>query len=124
MSEIASAAQLTQIHAQPPLSWYFDPKVLAAEQRVLFEQGPGYVGHALLVPNLGDYHVLDWMDNAKMLVRNEHGVELLSNICRHRQATCWKGAVAQKISCVRCTAGLTGWMADKWAPRISRTTLV
>ena len=91
MSEIASAAQLIQIQAPPPLRWYFDPKVSEVEQRVLFDSGPGYVGHQLLVPNVGDYHVLDWMGNAKMLVHNEHGVELLSNICRHRQATMLEG---------------------------------
>ena len=100
MSEIASAAQLTPIQTQPPISWYFDPKVLEAEQRVLFEQGPGYVGHELLVPNVGDFHVLGWMDNAKMLVRNERGVELLSNICRHRQATMLEGrGSAKNIVC-------------------------
>ena len=87
MSEIANVTQLTQAQTQPPLSWYFDPKILEAEQRVLFDRGPAYVGHELLVPNVGDYHALNWMDNAKILVHNEHGVELLSNICRHRQAT-------------------------------------
>ncbi len=89
MSEIAKSEYLTQTSAQPPLSWYFDPKVLEAERRILFEQGPNYVGHELMVPNLGDYHVLD--GNAQMLVRNPNGVELLSNICRHRQATMLEG---------------------------------
>ncbi|HEU0188052.1 MAG TPA: aromatic ring-hydroxylating dioxygenase subunit alpha [Gallionellaceae bacterium] len=100
MSEIAQDAQFKQVSAQPPLSWYFDPKVLEVEQRVLFEPGPNYAGHELMVPNLGDYHVLEWMDNAKMLVRNENGVELLSNICRHRQATMLTGrGNAQHIVC-------------------------
>jgi choline monooxygenase len=88
MSEIAKIDQFTPVSAQPPLRWYFDRKILELEQRVLFDAGPNYVGHELMVPNQGDYHVLQWMDNAKMLVRNEHGVELLSNICRHRQTHC------------------------------------
>ena len=96
MTEIADFYNPTKVHRQPPLSWYFDPKILEIEQRVLFDSGPGYVGHELLVPNVGDYHVLSWMDNAKVLVRNESGVQLLSNICRHRQATMLEGRGSAK----------------------------
>ncbi len=91
MSEIAKIEQFSPVSAQPPLRWYFDPKVLEVEQRVLFDAGPNYVGHELMVPNQGDYHVLEWLDNAKMLVRNEQGVEFISNICRHRQAIMLEG---------------------------------
>ena len=89
MSEIAKLQQLTELPIAPPMSWYFDPHIMAAEQRALFANGPSYVGHELMVPNLGDYHVLD--GGAQMLVRNASGVELLSNICRHRQATMLEG---------------------------------
>jgi phenylpropionate dioxygenase-like ring-hydroxylating dioxygenase large terminal subunit len=100
MSEIAKLQQFNPVSAQPPLRWYFDPKVLEIEQRVLLDAGPQYVGHELMVPNLGDYHVIEWMDKAKMLVRNENGVELLSNICRHRQATMLEGrGTAKNIVC-------------------------
>lgn len=100
MSEIAKLVQFNPVSAQPALRWYFDPQVLEVEQRVLFDAGPRYVGHELMVPNAGDYHVLGWMDNARMLVRNENGVELLSNICRHRQATLLEGrGNAQHIVC-------------------------
>ncbi|MDP2760662.1 MAG: aromatic ring-hydroxylating dioxygenase subunit alpha [Sideroxyarcus sp.] len=91
MSEIARLRQFNPVSAQPPLRWYFDPQVLEIEQHVLFDAGPRYVGHELMTPNAGDYHVLEWMDDARMLVRNEDGVELLSNICRHRQATLLQG---------------------------------
>lgn len=91
MSEIARLKQLYPVSAQPPLRWYFDPQVLEIEQRVLFDNGPQYVGHELMVPNDGDYYVLEWKDNSQMLVRNDNGVELLSNICRHRQATILQG---------------------------------
>ncbi|MFA6972943.1 MAG: aromatic ring-hydroxylating dioxygenase subunit alpha, partial [Gallionella sp.] len=98
MSNIATMNQLTPAQVQPPLGWYFDPKILEVEQRVLFEQGPNYVGHELMVPSLGDYQVL--RDEAQMLVRNPNGVELLSNICRHRQATMLQGrGNAQHIVC-------------------------
>jgi phenylpropionate dioxygenase-like ring-hydroxylating dioxygenase large terminal subunit len=44
-----------------------------------------------MVPNLGDYHTLEWADHAKLLVRNPSGVELLTNVCRHRQAIIVEG---------------------------------
>ena len=77
---------------QLPIDWYFDPRVAAIEQKVLFEQGPGYVGHELMVPEVGDYRSLEWMNNARTLVRNQNGVELLSNVCRHRQSILLKGS--------------------------------
>lgn len=91
MSNMAEISQLTEMSVQLPVDWYLDPKILEIEKRILFDQGPGYVGHEIMVPNVGDYYVPEWMNNAKVLVRNEHGIELLSNICRHRQALLLKG---------------------------------
>ncbi len=112
MSDLASQRALSRATAQLPVHWYFDPQVYALEQRALFQRGPGYVGHELLVPNVGDYHVLERLDNAKTLVRGAHGVELLSNICRHRQAIMLKGRGNTRTSIVcpihRWTYGLDG----------------
>jgi choline monooxygenase len=91
MSNLATADRLRQSASQLPVSWYCDPAILELEQQVLFARGPGYVGHELMVPEVGDYHALAWRDNAQVLVRNASGVELLSNICRHRQAVMLKG---------------------------------
>ncbi len=91
MSDIASRAQVRPAHCQLPVDWYFDPELFAREQRLLFAGGSNYVGHELMVPNVGDYHSLAWMDHAKVLVRNAGGVELLSNVCRHRQAIMLEG---------------------------------
>jgi phenylpropionate dioxygenase-like ring-hydroxylating dioxygenase large terminal subunit len=44
-----------------------------------------------MVPNVGDYHTLAWQDHAQVLVRNAGGVELLSNVCRHRQSIMLEG---------------------------------
>jgi choline monooxygenase len=53
-----------------------------------------------MVPRVGDYHALAWMDDAKVLVRNEGGVELLSNVCRHRQSILLEGrGNVQNIVC-------------------------
>lgn len=73
-------------HPQLSIDWYWDPQIYELEKQLLFSQGPGYVGHELMVPEMGDYYVLAAQNNAKVLVRNENGVELLSNVCRHRQA--------------------------------------
>lgn len=91
MSDLATAKRLRAATSQLPVSWYCDPKVFAAEQRALFPRGPGYVGHELMVPEPGDYHALSWRDDAQVLVRNAQGIELLSNICRHRQAIMLQG---------------------------------
>ena len=86
MSDLATAGHLRQSTTQFPPSWYCDPRVLELEQRHLLVRAPGYVGHELMVPNDGDFQVLALRNDAQMLVRNPGGVELLSNICRHRQA--------------------------------------
>ncbi|AQR64678.1 Rieske (2Fe-2S) protein [Aquaspirillum sp. LM1] len=91
MSDLASAQLLTASAAQLPVYTYFDPAFYALEQQLLFADAPQYYGHALMVPNVGDYHTLEWMGHGKMLKRNEDGVQLLSNVCRHRQALMLKG---------------------------------
>jgi len=91
MSDLSSVAAISKTSPQLPVSWYFDPGIYELEKRLLFDQGPGYIGHELMVPNPGDYQTLEWQGHAKALVRNPHGLELLSNVCRHRQAIMLKG---------------------------------
>ena len=91
MSNLATADRLRAATSPLPISWYCDPAIYDLEQTLLFDRGPGYVGHELMVPNQGDYYALDWRDNAEVLVRSADGVELLSNICRHRQAIMLNG---------------------------------
>jgi phenylpropionate dioxygenase-like ring-hydroxylating dioxygenase large terminal subunit len=91
MSDLATVKALQQSNAQLPVNWYFDERIAALEQRLLFEKGPGYVGHELMVPNVGDYNSLDWAGDSHALVHGEAGIELLSNVCRHRQSTILKG---------------------------------
>jgi choline monooxygenase len=92
MSDLASQKAL--IHASPalPVSSYFDPAVLALEQERLFARGPGYVGHALMAPGDRDYRAIEWHNGgAWALVNNGGRHDLVSNICRHRQAMMLKG---------------------------------
>lgn len=91
---------MMQTPVQLPVDWYFDPRILELEKRLLFDQGSGYVGHEAMLPNIGDYHVLEWMGDAKVLVRNKNDIKLLSNVCRHRQALLLKGrGNARNIVC-------------------------
>jgi len=86
MSRLLSAAELSAPVSQLPPAAYFDAALFAHEQERLFAGGPGYVGHELMVPAPGDYTVLDARSKAQTLTRNERGVHLISNVCRHRQA--------------------------------------
>ncbi len=100
MSDLAESALLASKAPQLPVHWYFDPAVYALEKKLLFEQGHGYAGHELMVPQAGDYRALETHDGARVLVRNTDGVELLSNVCRHRQARMLDGAGnARNIVC-------------------------
>lgn len=91
MTDLAGSLTLAPAVSRLPVSWYLDPRVLELERRFLFADAPGYVGHSLMVPNPNDYYTLEWADHGKMLVNNDNGVELLTNVCRHRQAIIVEG---------------------------------
>lgn len=94
MSDLANLANLARIasqHAQLPVHVYHDAALLQREISQLFERGPRYVAHELMVPNVGDFATLMQENEGRMLVRNQHGIELLSNVCRHRQALMLNG---------------------------------
>ena len=83
--------QLQPALSQLPVSSYFDEALFQREMALIFQNGPRYVGHSLSVPNLGDYHALPQEAGGRALVRTASGVELVSNVCRHRQALMLKG---------------------------------
>ena len=91
MSDLASLAKLARSTAQLPVGVYFDDALLQKEKKQLFQQGPQYAGHQLMVPNVGDYAALAWENEGRILVRNPQGIELMSNVCRHRQAKMLSG---------------------------------
>ena len=114
MSDLGLTHQLQPAESQLPVNWYHDQAQFDLEQRLIFNRSPGalgYIGHELMVPNAGDYHAVGWMNDALALVRNQHGVELISNVCRHRQAIMLNGRGILRppaaTSSVRCTAGPT-----------------
>ena len=92
MSKLLGLRELQPVATQLPVSWYFDPAIYQRELEVFFKRGPGYVGHELMVPSLNDYRVLEMTNGAWSLVHNLSGIDLISNVCRHRQAVMLKGA--------------------------------
>ena len=72
--------------SQLPVASYFDAVLFQRELETLFRPGTRYIGHDLSVPALGDFHTLAQEGEGRALVRTADGVELLSNVCRHRQA--------------------------------------
>ena len=97
MSDLANLAKLARSDAQLPVTVYFDESLLKQEIQQLFHRGPRYAGHELMVPNPGDFATLAWENEGRMLVRGTDTpdgpgpIELLSNVCRHRQAKMLNG---------------------------------
>ncbi len=83
--------QLQQAASQLPVSSYFDEALFQRERELLFARGPRYVGHALSVPEVGSYFALPQEGEGRALVRTPRGVDLVSNVCRHRQAVILRG---------------------------------
>jgi len=87
-----SSLQSQQAATQLPVPSYFDAALFAREKELLFDAGPRYVGHELAVPGASDYFALPQEGEGRALVRNAQGeIQLVSNICRHRQAIMLKG---------------------------------
>lgn len=125
MSNLSTALNLVPSETQLPVSAYFDEALYQTEIERLFKHGPGYVGHELMVPEVGDYHTLAAEAEGRVLVRNPNGVELLSNVCRHRQAIMLNGrGNAQNIVCPlhRWTYDLKGELLG--APHFERQPCV
>lgn len=78
-------------HSQLPIDWYLNPDVYALELKHLFARAPQYLGHELMTPNAGDYYALPWLNEAKALINDQGQHQVISNICRHRQAIMLNG---------------------------------
>jgi choline monooxygenase len=92
MSDLSPALNaLRRSDTQLPVSVYFDEQLYKQELECIFQSGPRYLGHALSVPEVGDYYALPQELEGRALVRSPQGIELISNVCRHRQAVMLKG---------------------------------
>ena len=80
--------------AQLPVRSYFDEGLFRAEQELIFQPAPLYLGHELALPEVGDHLALAQEGEGRALVRSApgpEGITLLSNVCRHRQAVMLRG---------------------------------
>ncbi len=92
MSDLSLSLQaLERSRSQLPVSSYFDTDLFRMEQQRVLQHGPRYLGHALAVPEVGDYLALAQEGQGRALVHTRDGVELVSNVCRHRQAVMLQG---------------------------------
>ena len=92
MSDLSvTPAALERSRSQLSVSSYFDDALFRREMAVLFADRPRYLGHQLAVPEIGDFYALPQEGEGRALVRTERGVELISNVCRHRQALILRG---------------------------------
>ncbi|HUG22661.1 aromatic ring-hydroxylating oxygenase subunit alpha [Piscinibacter sp.] len=82
---------LERSRSQLSVASYFDDDLFRREMELVFQHGPRYLGHELSVPEVGDYHALPQEGEGRALVRTSRGVELISNVCRHRQAVMLRG---------------------------------
>lgn len=104
MTDIGREAHFAPAQTQLAVSSYFDPIVFAHEQELIFKNSALYIGHEKFVPQIGDWRTLPQEDAGRVLVRNADKVELISNVCRHRQAI-MLGGVAGDVSSARISAG-------------------
>ena len=107
--------QLQQAASQLPVSSYFDEALHQLELRNIFQRGPRYVGHQLAVPAEGDYYALPQEGEGRALVRTASGVELISNVCRHRQAVMLKGRGSLHQSAKGSAGGNIVCPLHRWA---------
>jgi choline monooxygenase len=106
--------QLQQATSQLPVSSYFDEALYQRELKLIFQRGPRYVGHVLSVPNVGDYATLAQESQGRALVHTPHGIELISNVCRHRQAVMLRGRGSVNTTHQGATAGNIVCPLHRW----------
>lgn len=122
MNDIGRLAHVEQAVSPLHVRAYFDQALYAREQERIFKQCATYMGHEKGVPEPGDWRRLPHEEGGRVLVRNARGVELVSNVCRHRQALILGGETGAvtgpgnpaatcrppaATSSARCTAGPT-----------------
>jgi choline monooxygenase len=117
VTHVARTVHLQQALQPAPLkvSSYFDAATYEAEQQRIFSHAPKYVGHSLAVPQVGDYYALPQEGEGRVLMRTPDArggdrLELISNVCRHRQAIMLHGRGHQAQSNIICP--LHRWTYD------------
>lgn len=111
MLTLKSAPFQSKIFSQLPVHSYVDSNIFELEKKTIFSKYPKYLGHRLMAPEHGNFQVLDVVDKSAVLVNNHGKINVLSNICRHRQALMLenRGSVSHIVCPLhRWTYGLNG----------------
>ncbi len=106
--------RLQQSASQLPVASYFDAALYAREQECIFQSSPRYIGHRLAVPEPGDFYTLPQESGGRALVRSPNRVDLISNVCRHRQAVILKGGGSLLHSQPGCASGNLVCPLHRW----------
>jgi len=92
MSDLSESLEaLARSRTQLPVRSYFDVELFRREQELIFQSGPRYIGHELAVTEVGRHYALPQEGDGRALVRTPDGIELISNVCRHRQGVILRG---------------------------------
>ena len=89
-----AVSQLAPGVSQFPVDWYFDEKLFELEKKLIFDAGPGYVGHELMVPEAVQ---LPFAGMARPLAACWCGSRTASTTCR-------TSAAIARPSCCRAPA--------------------
>jgi phenylpropionate dioxygenase-like ring-hydroxylating dioxygenase large terminal subunit len=106
MTDIGREVHFAPAQTQLSVSSYLDETIFAQEQELIFKRSALYVGHEKLVPEIGDWRTLAQENAGRVLVRNPQGVELLSNVCRHRQAIMLGGETGNVTNALKARGNL------------------
>jgi phenylpropionate dioxygenase-like ring-hydroxylating dioxygenase large terminal subunit len=96
---------------------YSDPDFLEAEKEQVFLGSWQIICHLNDIPNVGDYHTLDFLGEPLVAVRGQGGtVRVFFNVCRHRAARVLDGDSGRCAGRIVCpyhawTYGLDGSLA-------------
>jgi ferredoxin-NADP reductase/phenylpropionate dioxygenase-like ring-hydroxylating dioxygenase large terminal subunit len=101
-----------------PSHWYTDPSITAREIELIFRKSWNYVGSTKALQKVGDYITGHAGEVPIVVIRNEHGLSALVNVCRHRRHEVMKG----RGNCSMMQCGYHAWTYDltgslKRAPR-------
>lgn len=83
-----------------PIQNYFDEAIHKKEMECFFKNNSQYIGATSMLKNDGDFRVVERLNEAKILTKKNGQINLLENICSHRQAKMISGTGnAQHITC-------------------------
>jgi choline monooxygenase len=75
-----------------PIKNYFDKNIHHIEMDRFFKDVPQYIGAASMLKNEGDFRVVERLGSSKILTRKNGKINLLENVCSHRQAKMISGS--------------------------------